>query len=80
MESIAAFDGEWTGNAQHISMFFGFFLCYLVGMLMDKGYPIPPYVDDAFVILALTVEWLLFANHLHGRSPLDVLVSNQLLQ
>ncbi|CAG0880386.1 unnamed protein product [Darwinula stevensoni] len=79
VESISAFDGAWVGNAQHMSMFFGFFLCYLIGILMDKGYPIPPYADDAFLILALTVEWILFAYHLHGRSPLDVLVHTLLV-
>ncbi|CAG0880387.1 unnamed protein product [Darwinula stevensoni] len=76
-ETINALDENWNwvhlGNAQHVCMFFGFLFWGVIGMLMDKGYPFPPYADHAFIILALIVEWLLFANHLHGRYPLDVL-------
>ena len=55
-------------------MFLGFFLYFFIGMLADRGYIILPYVDDVFGIGAVTVEWLLFANHLHGMPPLEVLV------
>ncbi|CAG0882261.1 unnamed protein product [Darwinula stevensoni] len=77
-EIVTALDNNWKwvafGNAQHVCMFSGYLLFYLIGMLADMEYHIPPYVDDAFGILALTTEWLLFANHLHGMPPLEVLV------
>ncbi|CAG0898733.1 unnamed protein product [Darwinula stevensoni] len=82
-EAIYAIDKTWSwaslGNAQHICMYSTFFLFYFTGVLIDKGYPIPPYADDAFLILALTVERLLFINHLHGRPSLDFLVRQRLL-
>ncbi|CAG0882260.1 unnamed protein product [Darwinula stevensoni] len=76
-EIITGFDKNWKwdtpGNAQHVCMFLGFFLYFFIGMLADKGYIHLPYVDDVFGIFAVTVEWLLFANHLHGMPPLEVL-------
>ena len=32
---------------------------------------LPPNIDYAFAFLAFTMEGILFANHLHGRSLID---------
>ncbi|CAG0891362.1 unnamed protein product [Darwinula stevensoni] len=73
-----ALDKNWNWmypeNSQHIAIYFAFFLYFLIGTLVDKGYPILPYADDIFGIFALVVEWLLFAYHTHGKLPFEVVV------
>jgi hypothetical protein len=62
-------------NGQHMTMF-GFFLFHcLFELLYFYRTPfLPPGLDYFFASLAFGVEALLFAWHLHGRSPIDVQV------
>ena len=39
----------------------------------------PPDLDYAGAFIAFSMEGLLFANHLHGRSHMDVMVATQLI-
>ncbi|KAF2364112.1 hypothetical protein FHG87_005125, partial [Trinorchestia longiramus] len=67
--------GEFAnvGNSQHMSMYFFYGLMAFVNILLHYKFSIPPGTDYAVALLALLNEGLLFANHLHGRPPLDVL-------
>lgn len=71
-------NGHWIqwGNAQHISMFFFFGCSGVVDILYFYKYNLPPNLDYATATLAFLLEGFLFANHLHGRTPLDVMVCN----
>ncbi|CAG0899846.1 unnamed protein product [Darwinula stevensoni] len=77
-EIIGGFDQNWKweqmGNTQHLCVYSSFFIFCFIGFLMDMGCTFLPYVDHAFMILALTVEWLVFSYHLHGKTPLQALV------
>ena len=77
-EIITGFDEEWRfahlGNAQHVTMFSLFLLNAFIELLIELGQPLPPNLDYASAILAFIGEGVLFAGHLHGRSPMDVQV------
>ncbi|GFN85724.1 transmembrane protein 45b [Plakobranchus ocellatus] len=60
------------GIVQHATMYFFFLTSGCVDLCMHYGLPLPPGTDYAALALALTVEGLLFVNHLHGRSELDI--------
>ncbi|GFS13804.1 transmembrane protein 45B [Elysia marginata] len=60
------------GIVQHATMYFFFMTSGIVDLCLHYGVPLPPGTDYASLALALTVEGLLFVNHLHGRSELDV--------
>ncbi|XP_047740770.1 transmembrane protein 45B isoform X2 [Hyalella azteca] len=68
-----------VGNTQHMSMYFFFGLMAFVNILLHYKFSIPPSTDYAVALLAIVNEALLFANHLHGRPPMDVLVHTLLL-
>lgn len=74
-------DGKFVhyGNAQHITMYFFFALSGVVDILTFYGMTIPPDIDYISVILAFTMEALIFAYHLQGRTPMDVQVHMFLL-
>jgi hypothetical protein len=77
-EAITGFDSDWNydnimNNIQHILMF----SFYLMNSISDlavyyKVRHVPPNIDYLFAIMAIFNEGFLFANHLHGRSILDV--------
>jgi len=73
-------NGHWIqwGNTQHISMFFFFGCSGVVDILYFYKYNLPPNLDYATATLAFLLEGFLFANHLHGRTPLDVMVHTYL--
>ncbi|XP_070383483.1 transmembrane protein 45B-like isoform X3 [Dermacentor albipictus] len=48
-------------------------------VMTNVRFPFPPYTDYAVLLLAVTVEGLLFHFHLHGRAQLDVLVHTLLV-
>ncbi|XP_005109487.2 transmembrane protein 45B [Aplysia californica] len=60
------------GIVQHATMYFFFLLSGIVDVVMHAGVPLPPGSDYMGIVLAFTVEGLLFANHLHDRPVLDV--------
>ncbi|RUS81619.1 hypothetical protein EGW08_010632 [Elysia chlorotica] len=60
------------GIVQHATMYFFFMTSGVVDLCIHYGVPLPHGTDYAALALALTVEGLLFVNHLHGRSELDV--------
>ncbi|CAL1543055.1 unnamed protein product [Lymnaea stagnalis] len=60
------------GIIQHATMYFFFMLSGVVDVVMHYGVPLPQGCDYVSVMLAFTVEGLLFANHLHGRPVVDV--------
>ena len=75
---MTGFDNNWTydnimNNIQHILMF----TFYLMNSISDfavfyKVRHLPPNIDYLFAIMAIFNEGFLFANHLHGRSILDI--------
>ncbi|KAL3221481.1 hypothetical protein MRX96_029380 [Rhipicephalus microplus] len=73
--------GHFTemGNAQHVSMYLFYLLSGLVDVMTNCGFPFPPHTDYVTLLLAVTVEGLLFHFHLHGRPHLDVLVHTLLV-
>lgn len=60
------------GIVQHATMYFFFLTSGVVDLCFHYGLPLPPGTDYAALALALVVEGLLFVNHLHGRSDLDI--------
>ncbi|KAH8030948.1 hypothetical protein HPB51_012416 [Rhipicephalus microplus] len=81
-EVAKAFEhGHFTemGNAQHVSMYLFYLLSGLVDVMTNCGFPFPPHTDYVTLLLAVTVEGLLFYFHLHGRPHLDVLVHTLLV-
>jgi len=73
-------NGHWIqwGNAQHISMFFFFGLSGVMDALYFYGFHLPPNLDYATATIAFLIEGFLFGNHLHGRTPLDVMIHTYL--
>ena len=77
-ETITGFDDNWRfvnlmPNGQHIAMF----LFYAINAFADlaKFYKVPhlpSQIDYISAIIAAGRECYLFANHLHGRSSLDI--------
>ncbi|XP_054933895.1 transmembrane protein 45B-like [Dermacentor andersoni] len=65
--------------AQHISMYLFYLLSGVVDVMTSVRFPFPPYTDYVVLLLAVTVEGLLFHFHLHGRDQLDVLVHTLLV-
>ncbi|KAH9512179.1 hypothetical protein Btru_040985 [Bulinus truncatus] len=57
---------------QHASMYFFFLLSGIVDIVIHYGVHLPHGVDYVSMVLALTVEGLLFMSHVHGRSHLNV--------
>lgn len=47
----------------------------VVDLLYFYKVNLPPNLDYASAFIAYCIEGLLFAYHLHGRTPLDVMVS-----
>lgn len=60
------------GNAQHATMFFFFGMSGAIDFLVYLKAPIPKDLDYVIVLIALSVEALLFHFHLHGRNELNV--------
>jgi len=82
-EVATAFDehGRWVhwGNAQHISMYFFFGFSGVMDVLYFYEFNLPPNLDYACAGIAFVMEYFLFAFHLHGRTPLDVMVHTFLM-
>lgn len=81
-EVVTGFEnGKWAhwGNAQHISMFMFFGFTGILNTLYFYKVNIPPNLDYASAFIAFGMEGLLFANHLHGRSHMDVMLHTYLL-
>ena len=69
----------FMGDLQHVTMYAFFAISGAVDIFANRGYRfIPPGLDYVAGALAFTAEALLFTFHLHGRSPLDI-VLHQLL-
>ncbi|XP_077493150.1 transmembrane protein 45B-like [Amblyomma americanum] len=66
-------------NAQHVSMYLFYLLSGIVDVMTNCRFPFPPGTDYATLLLAVTVEGLLFHFHLHGRPHLDVLIHTLLV-
>jgi hypothetical protein len=82
LEIFTAFkDGQFThfGNGQHATMFFFFGLSGVIDILVHHKAPLPKDVEYVIATLAFVVEDVLFMFHLHGRTPLDVLVHTLLV-
>lgn len=62
------------GNTQHVSMYLFYLFSGLVDVLTNCRFPFPTDTDYVGLLLAVTVEGLLFHFHLHGRAHLDVLI------
>lgn len=81
-EIITAFqNGRFThlGNGQHATMFFFFGMSGLVDILVHFRFPLPKDVEYIIGTLAFAVEDVLFMFHLHGRTPMDVLIHTLLV-
>lgn len=81
-EIITAFhDGhfEYLGNGQHATMFFFFGMSGVVDILIHCRLPLPHGTEYFMIMLAVTVEAILFKFHLDGRSTLDVTLHTLLL-
>ena len=59
-------------NAHHSTIYLAFILGYIVEILIYYGFDLPKRLEYALSALAFGVEAFVFANHLHGREPLDV--------
>lgn len=82
LEIITGFkDGKFAhlGNGQHATMFFFFGLSGAVDILVHLRFPLPKDIDYVSSTLAFVVEDILFMFHLHGRSPLDMLIHTLLV-
>ncbi|XP_052811512.1 transmembrane protein 45B-like [Mya arenaria] len=83
LEIYTGFSKDWRfvniGNGQHATMFFFFGLSSVVDILLHYKWPLPPSMDYVSLFLAITVEFILFKFHLHGRTDLDVLLHTLLL-
>ena len=77
-EAVTGFDSNWNydnimNNLQHMLMFFFYFMNSVSDFaVFYKIKHVPPKIDYVFALLAIFNEGFLFANHLHGRSMLDV--------
>ena len=77
-EAVQGFDSNWNyenimNNLQHMLMFFFLFINSISDFaVFYKIKHVPPKIDYIFALLAIFNEGFLFANHLHGRSILDV--------
>ncbi|KAJ8299781.1 hypothetical protein KUTeg_023841 [Tegillarca granosa] len=67
------------GNAQHATMFFFFGLTAFINLLAYFKIAMPKDLDYVMGAIAFTIEWVLFRFHLHGRTPLDVLLHTLLM-
>ena len=74
-------DGHFVylGNGQHATIFFFFGLSGVVDLLVHHRMPLPKGIEYIAMTLAFVIEGLLFKFHLHGRTPLDVLLHTLLL-
>ncbi|KAH7933616.1 hypothetical protein HPB49_014375 [Dermacentor silvarum] len=70
---------DLMASSQHFSMYLFYVLSGVVDVMTSSGFPLPPYTDYVTLLLAVSVEGLLFHFHLHGRPPLDVLVHTLLV-
>lgn len=66
------------GNGQHVTMYMAFAISGLVDVL-SIGSKLPPNTDYIGLILAVTIECIVFKFHLHERKPLDVFVHTCLI-
>ncbi|XP_014664451.1 PREDICTED: transmembrane protein 45B-like isoform X2 [Priapulus caudatus] len=74
-EVITAFqDGKFVhlGNAQHSSMYFFFALSGAIDVLVFYRVALPAGIDYVALCLGFFIEGLLFVQHLHGRSEMNV--------
>ena len=77
-EAVQGFDSNWNyenimNNLQHMLMFFFYFMNSISDFaVFYKIKHVPPKIDYIFALMAIFNEGFLFANHLHGRSILDV--------
>lgn len=83
LEIYTGFSIDWRfvnlGNGQHATMFFFFGFTGIVDILIYHKCPLPPDMDYAAMVMALSTEFVLFNFHLHGRTDLDVLLHTLLL-
>ena len=82
LEIFTAFvDGKfvWFGNAQHATMFFFFWMTGVVDIMIHHGVTLPKGLEYVVMLLALTVEGVLFRFHLGGRGDLDILIHTLLV-
>uniref|UniRef100_A0A147BNT1 Putative transmembrane protein n=1 Tax=Ixodes ricinus TaxID=34613 RepID=A0A147BNT1_IXORI len=68
-----------TSNAQHMSLFVFYGMSGILDALTANKSPLPEGTDYAGLMMAFSVQALLFHFHLHGRSPMDVLVHTLLV-
>lgn len=66
------------GNGQHVTMYMAFAISGFVDIL-SIGSKLPPNTDYIGLILAFTIECIVFKFHLHAREPLDVFVHTCLI-
>lgn len=74
-EYLTGFEnGEFKhyNNLQHLTIYFFFGLSGVVDIMTFYKLPLPQGSDYMAGMLAFGVEGLLFAYHLHGRTPMDV--------
>ncbi len=70
----------YIGDVQHVTMYGFFMLSGVTDILMFRHFRwIPKGTDYAVLALAYLSECILFSNHLHGRSSLDVQLHTHLL-
>ncbi|XP_059166325.1 transmembrane protein 45B-like [Physella acuta] len=60
------------GIVQHATMYLFFLLSGVTDLGVHFGLPLPHGTDFISLVLALLIEGLLFASHVHGRPELDV--------
>ncbi|XP_060068244.1 transmembrane protein 45B-like [Ylistrum balloti] len=66
-------------NGQHATMFFFFGLTGIMDLLVYFRFPVLKDIEYVSMIIAVTVEGMLFKFHLHGRDGVDVLVHTLLV-
>ncbi|VDN98965.1 unnamed protein product [Rodentolepis nana] len=71
---------KFIGNLQHATMFAMFMLCGIFEVLdFYKIFRFPNCTNYLFSFLAVVTELVLFAFHLHGRTPTDIYVHTILI-
>lgn len=61
-------------NAQHITVYFVFLMGAIVEILVAYRFNLPARLPHVFGSIAFGIEAFVFANHLHGRTGLDVML------
>ena len=70
----------WMGDIQHVTMYSFFWLSGLTDILVHKRVRSAPLGMDYLVAsMAFVAEAILFSTHLHGRSPVDLILHTLLV-